>query len=80
LISFHYNDAQKGLSNSLAGRKAFIMNRIGDVGLLLALFMLLGQFHTLEFVQIGKAVQAVSVLQGGALVFITICLFIAATG
>lgn len=80
LISFHYNDAQKGLSNSLAGRKAFIMNRIGDVGLLLALFMLLGQFHTLEFVQIGKAVQADSLLQGGALVFITICLFIAATG
>ena len=80
LISFHYNDAQKGLSNSLAGRKAFIMNRIGDVGLLLALFMLLGQFHTLEFVQIGKAVQADNLLQGGALVFITICLFIAATG
>ncbi len=80
LISFHYNDAQKGLANSLAGRKAFIMNRIGDVGLLLALFMILGQFNTLEFLQIGKAVQANPALQGGAMIFITLCLFIAATG
>jgi NADH-quinone oxidoreductase subunit L len=80
LISFHYNDAQKGLSNSLAGRKAFIMNRIGDVGLLLALFMILGQFHTLEFLTIGKAVQGDVALQGGAMFFITFCLFIAATG
>lgn len=80
LISFHYNDAQKGEANSLAGRKAFIMNRIGDVGLLLALFMLIGQFQTLEFLQIGKAVQNNAILQGGALFFITLCLFIAATG
>jgi len=80
LISFHYNDAQKGLANSLAGRKAFIMNRIGDVGLLLALFMILGQFNTLEFLQIGKAVHANPALQGGAMIFITLCLFIAATG
>jgi NADH-quinone oxidoreductase subunit L len=80
LISFHYNDAEKGLANSLAGRKAFIMNRIGDVGLLLALFMLLGQFNTLEFLQIGKALEANPALQGGALFFITLSLFIAATG
>ena len=80
LISFHYNDAQKGLANSLAGRKAFIMNRIGDVGLLLALFMILGQFHTLEFLTIGKAIQGDVALQGGAMFFITFCLFIAATG
>jgi NADH-quinone oxidoreductase subunit L len=80
LISFHYNDEQKGLANSLAGRKAFIMNRIGDVGLLLALFMLLDQFHTLEFVQIGKMLALNPALQVGALFYITLSLFIAATG
>ena len=80
LISFHYNDTEKGLANSLAGRKAFIMNRIGDVGLLLALFMLLGQFNTLEFLQIGKALEGNTALQGGAMLFITLSLFIAATG
>jgi NADH-quinone oxidoreductase subunit L len=56
------------------------MNRIGDVGLLLALFMLLGQFNTLEFQQIGKALEANPALQGGAMFFITLSLFIAATG
>ena len=32
LIGFHYNDAEKGIANSLAARKAFIMNRVGDFG------------------------------------------------
>lgn len=80
LIGFHYNDVQKGKANSLAARKAFIMNRIGDAGLLLGLFMLLGQFGTLEFQQIGHALGTNPALQGGAMFLITLCLFIAATG
>jgi NADH-quinone oxidoreductase subunit L len=80
LIGFHYNDALKGKANSLAARKAFIMNRIGDAGLLLGLFMLIGQFGTLEFHKIGAALIANPDLQGGAMFFITLCLFIAATG
>ncbi|MEY3591913.1 MAG: NADH-quinone oxidoreductase subunit [Bacteroidota bacterium] len=80
LIGFHYNDALKGKANSLAARKAFIMNRIGDAGLLLGLFMLIGQFGTLEFHKIGAALIANPALQGGAMFFITLCLFIAATG
>ena len=80
LIGFHYNDLQKGKANSLAARKAFIMNRIGDAGLLLGLFMLLGQFGTLEFQKIGTALIANPALQGGAMLLITLCLFIAATG
>jgi NADH-quinone oxidoreductase subunit L len=80
LIGFHYNDAEKGIANSLAARKAFIMNRIGDAGLLLGLFMLIGQFGSLEFLEIGKALQSNPALQGGAMFFITLCLFIAATG
>lgn len=80
LIGFHYNDQQKGKANSLAARKAFIMNRIGDAGLLLGLFMLLGQFGTLEFQKIGTALIANPALQGGAMLLITLCLFIAATG
>lgn len=80
LISFHYNDAQKGIANSLAGRKAFIMNRIGDVGLLVALFMIIGQFNTLEYTKIGHLIEANKALTGGAMFFITLSLFIAATG
>jgi NADH-quinone oxidoreductase subunit L len=80
LIGFHYNDAEKGLANSLAARKAFIMNRIGDAGLLFALFMMLNKFHTLEFVEIGKMISASPELYTGIAGCITLCLFLAATG
>ena len=80
LIGFHYNDAEKGLANSLAARKAFIMNRIGDAGLLFALFMMLNKFHTLEFVEIGKMITASPELYTGIAGCITLCLFLAATG
>ena len=80
LIGFHYNDTEKGIANSLAARKAFIMNRIGDAGLLFALFMMLNHFHTLEFVEIGKMVTASPELYTGIAGAITLCLFLAATG
>jgi NADH-quinone oxidoreductase subunit L len=82
LIGFHYSDAQKGIANSLAARKAFVMNRIGDVGLLFACFMLLATFHSLEFDQIAAAVQPNSGFSFGKLTVlgITLCLFLAATG
>ena len=80
LIGFHYNDTEKGIANSLAARKAFIMNRIGDAGLLFALFMMLNKFHTLEFVEIGKMITASPELYTGIAGAITLCLFLAATG
>ena len=80
LIGFHYNDIEKGIANSLAARKAFIMNRIGDAGLLFARFMMLNKFHTLEFVEIGKMITASPELYTGIAGAITLCLFLAATG
>ncbi|MFM6935415.1 MAG: NADH-quinone oxidoreductase subunit L [Flavobacteriales bacterium] len=80
LIGFHYNDTEKGIANSLAARKAFIMNRIGDAGLLFALFMILNKFHTLEFVEIGKLIAASPEMYTGIAGAITLCLFLAATG
>ena len=38
LIGFHYSDKEKGMLNGIAARKAFIMNRIVVLGLLIALF------------------------------------------
>ena len=54
LIGFHYSDAQKGLLNGLAARKAFIMNRVGDLGLLIGLFLILAHFGTLEYTELYK--------------------------
>jgi NADH-quinone oxidoreductase subunit L len=77
LIGFWYTD----FKNSLAARKAFIMNRIGDLGLLVGLFLILFQFGTLEYEEIAKAVTAGAIPAGSWIAFgITICLFIGATG
>ncbi|HEY0244855.1 MAG TPA: NADH-quinone oxidoreductase subunit L, partial [Mucilaginibacter sp.] len=35
-----------------ANKKAFIMNRVGDVGLLIAILILFAQYHTLDIVQL----------------------------
>ena len=56
LIGFHYSDVEKGLLNGLAARKAFILNRIGDLGLLVGLFMLLANFGTLEYTELADKI------------------------
>jgi NADH-quinone oxidoreductase subunit L len=81
LIGFHYSDKEKGMLNGLAARKAFIMNRIGDLGLLIGLYLMLIQFGTLEYASIGKAVLSGGISPSDWMILgITCCLFIGATG
>ncbi len=75
LIGFWY----KNSDYNLAARKAFVMNRIGDLGLLAGLFMLLNRYNTLDFEALQEAVKAVK--SGDAyLTTATVCLFIGAMG
>ena len=69
LIGFWFSEK----ANADAGKKAFIVNRIGDFGFLVAMFMLFSNFGTLDFQQLQSA--ASSMTAGGALVT-TICLFL----
>lgn len=62
-----------------AASKAFIMNRIGDVAFLIALFMLAGQLGTLSFGDVFKA-ETLSKLSAGEITAITMLLFVGATG
>ncbi len=81
LIGFHYNDKQKGMLNTLAARKAFVMNRIGDLGLLIGCFLLINEFGSLDYAVIAEKMKTVSISTDSiAIIGITICLFIAATG
>lgn len=81
LIGFHYADENKGFLNGIAARKAFIMNRVGDLGLLIGLFLLLNQFGTLEYSEIAAVVTADDFVNPTWMMFgITLCLFIGATG
>jgi NADH-quinone oxidoreductase subunit L len=59
--------------NADAGKKAFIVNRIGDFGLLVAMFLLFANVGTLDFTSLAEAAPG-NFPFGGALIT-TICLF-----
>ena len=66
-----------------AGNKAFIVNRIGDFGFLLGMFLLFRTFHTLDFNGIFNQVSrfpADTLGQFGTLTIASLLLFVGATG
>jgi len=63
-----------------AGRKAFVVNRIGDFGFLLAMMLLFTQFGTLRFDVIFHQAPLVLAFGGGMATAITLLLFLGATG
>ena len=70
-----------------AGRKAFIVNRIGDAGFLAGLFALASTFGTLNFRQLfGRMAADPHVMEGEFVLglslasFVALCLFIGAVG
>lgn len=75
LIGFWYTNP----SYADAAKKAFIMNRIGDLGFLLGVFLMIYAFGTLEFATLFPKVAALKV--GAApLTAITMLLFVGAIG
>ncbi|MEJ2291443.1 MAG: NADH-quinone oxidoreductase subunit L [Deinococcales bacterium] len=75
LISFWYRDR----ANPDAGRKAFIVNRVGDVGFLLAMFLTFKEFGTLNIAAVNAA--APGMLYGsGVLTLIGLFYLLGATG
>ena len=71
LIGFWFTDEEK----AYAGRKAFVVNRIGDFGFLIGIFILFNQTGTVGIAQLNSAVLPLGVASMAAL-----CLFIGATG
>lgn len=74
LISFWFANP----SAAAAGKKAFIVNRIGDWGFLVAMMIIFVSFGTLDFGVVFSAAPAV--LSVGTATAITLLLFLAATG
>ncbi len=69
-------------SAASAGKKAFIVNRIGDFGFLIALFLLIKHFGSLNFAQLAQSVKPLSPETGGAglLTAIGLLLMVGAAG
>jgi NADH-quinone oxidoreductase subunit L len=77
LVGFYFKEKFAGD----AANKAFIVNRIGDFGFMLGLFLLVIHFHTLDFATIATAVKTMPVEASlGTLGIITLLLFVGACG
>src|SRR5205814_720951 len=76
LIGFWYNEQ----INADAGKKAFIVNRIGDFGFLVAMFLIFTRFGSLDFETVFAKAPAVLMPGGAVATTITLLLFLGCTG
>jgi NADH-quinone oxidoreductase subunit L len=81
LVGFYYLKH----SAAQAGKKAFIVNRIGDFGFMLGMFLLFRTFHSLDFHTVFEAASQPNVAheglgQFGVLTVACLLLFLGATG
>ncbi|MGN6194906.1 MAG: NADH-quinone oxidoreductase subunit L [Ginsengibacter sp.] len=80
LIGFWFKDH----ANNDAGKKAFIMNRIGDVGFLLAVFWMISSFGTTSYNELynpqNGIITSFTAINSPVIVGITLLLFVGAIG
>jgi NADH-quinone oxidoreductase subunit L len=76
LIGFWFKDKEK----ADAGKKAFIVNRIGDFGFLVAMFMIFSNLGTLDFVGVFDAAPGTFLTGSAVVTLITLFLFLGAAG
>ena len=75
LIGYWFSDREK----ADAGKKAFIVNRIGDVGFLIAMFLLFKNFGSVDFVPVFHDAETLA-YGGGLVTAITLFFFVGAIG
>ena len=76
LIGFWFKDREK----ADAGKKAFIVNRIGDFGFLIAMFLLYNTFHTLNFGPVFAGAPDALIYGGSMVTAVTLFLLLGAVG
>ncbi len=76
LVGFYF----KRDSAANAGKKAFIVNRVGDFGFLLAMFLIVREFGSLDFTHVFQALTVNPEWHGGVLTAIALLLVLGAAG
>ncbi len=77
LIGFWFEKGADGIGNAKAAKKAMVANRIGDFGLLIAMFLIFYNFGTFDFTKVFAAAPQAA---PGAVLAITLFLLLGVTG
>ena len=77
LIGFWFEKGEDGIGNAKAAKKAFVVNRIGDFGLLVALFTIFWAVGSFDF---DTVLAAAAGLAPAVLLVITLCMLLGVTG
>jgi NADH-quinone oxidoreductase subunit L len=83
LIGFWYDKDTLGrdsTANADAAKKAFITNRVGDFGFLIAAFLMFWTFKTVQFDQVFEQVLQISATQPGMILAITLFMLLGVAG
>jgi len=76
LIGFWHEDP----ANAAAGRKAFVVNRVGDFAFIIALMLIWSVFGSLDFARVFGQAESLLPLGGALAVAIPVLLLVGATG
>lgn len=80
LIGFWYEKGENGIGNAVAGKKAFITNRVGDFGFLIASFLMFIAFGSFEFTDVFEKAPEVAAATPGMITAITLFMLLGVTG
>jgi NADH-quinone oxidoreductase subunit L len=80
LIGFWYDKGKDGIGNAMAGKKAFVTNRIGDFGFLIASFLMFWYFKSFSFDVVFEKAPDVAAVAPGAIFAMTMFMLLGVTG
>jgi len=83
LIGFWYDKDTLGrdsTANAMAAKKAFVTNRVGDFGFLIAAFLMFWNFKTVQFDQVFEQVHHIAETQPGLIMAITLFMLLGVAG
>ena len=80
LIGFWFEKGKEGIANAQAAKKAFVANRVGDFGLLIAIFMMFWYFGSLDFNIVFEKAPEIARVTPLVLLVMTLFMLLGVTG
>jgi NADH-quinone oxidoreductase subunit L len=80
LIGFWFEKGKDNIGNAIAAKKAFVVNRIGDFGFLIAAFLMFWTFKSFEFDKVFSLAPQVAVTAPATILAITLFMLLGVTG